>query len=508
MTLILLVIVVSAAVVLLWAAVLRRKASSSPPGPLALPLIGHLHLLGPRLHHSFDELSKRYGPLMHIRLGSMPCAVVSSPQLAEEFLKTNDAVFSTRKGSTVVDMVTYRASFAFGSCTPYWKFIKKLCTYELLGSRNINHFRPIRTLEVRNFLQILMRKGTSGESFDVSEELLKMTNNVISNMMLSIGCTETETEAEGVRRVVREVTQIFGELDVADVIRFCNNFDFTGIRKRSRDIHSRYDAFLEKIITQREHRRRSPTQPAGEPADLLDMLLDIMESGKAEVKITRDHLKSLILDFFTAGTDTTATTSEWALSEMISNPRVLKKAQDEIDKVVGRERLLEESDAPNLPYLYALIKETFRLHPPIPLITRFSISDCVIDGYHIPADTMLFVNSWSIGRNPNYWDTPLQFRPERFLDGGPSASIDFKGKHYELLPFGTGRRGCPGMLLAIQELILIIGTMIQCFQWELPHGPDSPPLDMTERQGLAAPRAHPLVCRVVPRVEPALLFSG
>nr|AWX67430.1 flavone synthase II [Salvia miltiorrhiza] len=483
--------------------ILRSKLRRHAPGPFPLPIIGHLHLLGPRLHQSFHELSQRYGPLMQLRLGSIKCVVASSPELAKEFLKTHDLVFSSRKHSTAVDIVTYDSSFAFSPLGPYWKFIKKLCTYELLGARNLLHFQPVRTLEVNTFLQILLRKGKSGESFNLTEELVKLTSNVISHMMLSIRCSGTEGEAEAARTVVREVTQIFGEFDVADIICFCKNFDFQGIRKRSQDIRRRYDALLENIITLRENHRRSAA--AAVPRDFLDMFLDIMESGKAEVTFTRDHLKALILDFFTAGTDTTAIVSEWAISELINNPSVLKKAQDEIAKVVGSERVLHESDGPKLPYLQAVIKETFRLHPPIPMLARKSISDCVVDGYTIPSNTLLFVNLWSMGRDPKIWDCPEVFRPERFLEKA-NASIDIKGQHFELLPFGTGRRGCPGMLLGIQEVVIIIGSMIQCFDWKLPQGTRA--IDMAERSGLTAPRAYDLICRVVPRIDPTLVFGA
>ncbi|MFX6572948.1 cytochrome P450, partial [Acinetobacter baumannii] len=162
----------------------------------------------------------------------------------------------------------------------------------------------------------------------------------------------------------------------------------------------------------------------------------------------------------------------------------------------------QESDAPNLPYLNAIIKETFRLHPPIPMLTRKSISDVVVNGYTIPAKTLLFVNLWSMGRNPNYWENPMEFRPERFLEKG-TGSIDVKGQHFELLPFGTGRRGCPGMLLGMQELFSIIGAMVQCFDWKLPDGVKS--VDMTERPGLTAPRANDLVCQLVPRIDPVVV---
>lgn len=433
---------------------------------------------------------------MQLRLGSVRCVVAATPELAKEFLKTNEHVFSSRKRSTAIDIITYNSSFAFATYGPYWKYIKKLCTYQLLGARNLKQFQPIRTLQVQTFLQVLMQKGKSGERLNVTDELGKLTLNVIWQMMLGIPCSGTEGKAA--RTVIREVTQVFGEFDVTDIIWLCKNFDFQGIRKRSEDIQRRYDALLEKIITDREKQRRS--QGGGkEVKDFLDMFLDIMESGKAEVNFTREHLKSLFLDFFTAGTDTTAIASEWAIAELIDNPDVLKRAQDEIDKVVGTNRLLQESDVPNLPYLNAAIKEAFRLHPPIPLLVRQSVSDCNIQGYMIPADSLLFVNIWSMSRNPEIWDNPTAFRPERFLD----KEIDIKGQHFELLPFGTGRRGCPGVVLAIQEVTVAIGTMIQCFHWNLPDG--SGRVDMTEQQGLSAPRAHDLICCVVPRVDPLIV---
>ncbi|EYU18918.1 hypothetical protein ABFS82_04G186900 [Erythranthe guttata] len=487
----------------------RRRRPSSPPGPLALPIIGHLHLLGPRLHQTFHDLSLRHGPILHLRLGSVPCAVVSSADLARESLKTHDLVFSSRQNSTAIDIITYGygSSFAFSPNGPYWRYIKKLCTTELLGPRNLRHFQLVRTSEVKNFLEILMQKGKSGETVNLTEELLKLTSNVISVMMLGIRSSETEGEAaEGARTVFREVTQIFGEFNVSDIVWFCRRFDLQGIKKRALDIHRRYDAFLEKIISDREELRRSRGGGVEEANDFLDLFLDIMESGKPEVEFTRKHLKALILDFFTAGTDTTSIATEWAIAELINNPRILKKAQQEIDEVVGSDRLVEESDAPNLPYLMAIIKETFRLHPPIPMITRISSSDCTINGYKVSAKTLLFVNNWSMGRNPEYWKTPLEFLPERFLEE-ENASVDVKGQHFELLPFGSGRRGCPGMMLALQELVLVIGTMIQCFDWKLPDGVGCRRVDMTERPGLAAPRANELICCVVPRVDPVVVFG-
>ncbi|XP_073146977.1 cytochrome P450 93B2-like [Henckelia pumila] len=496
------IIILFVATLVLIIAIYKQKRSNnilpSPPGPFALPIIGHLHLLGPRIHQTFHHLSQRYGPLFQLRLGSVLCVVVSTPELAKEFLKTHELVFSSRKHTTAIDIVTYESSFAFSPYGPYWKYIKKLCTYQLLGARNLANFEPIRKIEIVDFLKVVSEKARAGEIINVTEELVKLTSNVISHMMLGLRCSGTEGEAEAARNVIRDVTQIFGEFDVSDIIWFCKNFDLQGIRRRSEDIQKRYDCLLEKIITDREKMRRAGGGGGGEAKDFLDLLLDVMESKNSDVKFTREHLKALILDFFTAGTDTTAIAVEWSVAELLRNPKVLKKAQEEIDSVVGMQRLLQESDAPKLPYIMATIKETFRLHPPIPMISRKSVSDCAIHGCMIPAQTLLFVNIWSIGRNPKYWENPMEFRPERFLGPG-CGSIDVKGQNFELMPFGTGRRGCPGMLLAMQELVSILGVMVQCFHLELPDG--SQDVDMTERAGLTAPRAYDLLCRLVPRVD-------
>lgn len=177
--------------------------------------------------------------------------------------------------------------------------------------------------------------------------------------------------------------------------------------------------------------------------------------------------------------------------ELINNPKVLEKAKEEIDKVIGNERLVQESDAPNLPYIQAIIKEALRLHPPIPMLIRKSIENVTVQGYDIPAGTMLFVNIWSIGRNPEYWEGPLEFKPERFLEGDVlKSSLDIKGQSFQLLPFGTGRRGCPGINLAMRELPVVIAGLIQCFDWNVN---DKHVLITDERAGLTAPRSEDFV---------------
>ncbi|KAL8208421.1 hypothetical protein R6Q57_007833 [Mikania cordata] len=464
-----------------------------PPSPPSLPIIGHLHHLGPLVHQSLHDLSTRYGPLMHIRLGSVSCVIASTPDLAQDLLKANDLTFSYRKHTLAIDHVTYGVGFAFAPYGPYWKFIKKLSTLELLSNQNLGGFLPIRTQETHDLLQTLMVKCRQKERVNMTEELLKLTNNVISQMMMSIRCSGTDSEADEAKVIVREVTKIFGEFNVSDFIWFCKNIDLQGFKKRYEEIRARYDALLEKIISEKEEmRKREQKGKDGKRKDFLDLLLDVFEDKKAQVNITRNNIKATILDFFVAGTDTTAVTTEWTLAELMNNPHVLEKARQEIDTVVGNKRLVNESDVPNMPYIQAIIKESLRLHPPIPLLIRKSNANISVRGYNIPSGSLLYVNIWSIGRNPQYWESPLEFKPDRFLESGGS-SLDFKGQNFKFLPFGTGRRSCPGVNLAMREAHVVVATLIQCFEWnhvDDKHGS----LNMEERGGLTIPRAVDLVC--------------
>ncbi|KAF9669999.1 hypothetical protein SADUNF_Sadunf13G0022800 [Salix dunnii] len=301
----------------------RLGHGSLPPGPTPLPIIGHFHLLGPLIHHSFRDLCSSYGPLIYLRLGSVPCVVASTPELAKELLKTNDLTFSSRKHSLAIDHLTYSSSFAFSPYGPYWRFIKKMSTFEFLGNRALNQFLPVRRKELHQFLGVLHDKSKVCDSVNVTEELLKLSSNIISQIILSLRCSGTDNEAEGVRTLVREVTQMFGEFNVSDFFWFCRNLDFQGYRKKFEDVHRRYDALLEKIITNREIERKNKISTGGEykARDLLDMMLDALEDKSSEVELTREHIKALVLDFITAATDTTASATEWALAELINNPK-------------------------------------------------------------------------------------------------------------------------------------------------------------------------------------------
>lgn len=207
---------------------------------------------------------------------------------------------------------------------------------------------------------------------------------------------------------------------------------------------------------------------------------------------------------FAAGTDTSSSTVEWALAELIRHPDILAELWQELDSVVGHDRLVADSDLSQLPILQAVIKETFRLHPSTPLsLPRVATDDCDVDGYQVPKDTTLLVNIWAIGRDPKAWKNPFEFRPARFLPGGEAANVDVRGGDFELIPFGAGRRICAGLSLGLRMVLFLTASLVHAFDWGLPIGQTREKLDMEEAYGLTLQRATPLKVCPLPRLNPA-----
>ncbi|XP_050209069.1 cytochrome P450 93A3-like [Mercurialis annua] len=483
-----------------------RTKSQLPPSPISLPIIGHLHLLRPIPHQALHKLSQRFGPLFHLSFGSIPCLVVSSPEMAKEFLKTHELSFCNRPSTVAVRCLTYGASgFSFAPYGPYWRFMKQICMTQLLGGQTLDRFLELRRQEIDIFLKLMLRKSYEVQEVNLGEELMTLSNNIISRMTMSKRCSTSENEAGDVRKLIEEVGVLTGKFNFQDYIWFCKNIDVQGFGKRIKKVQVKLDAMMESILEEHEEARMMKKNGGlmddndDAKKDLVDIMLDIMEDESSEMTLSRESVKAFILEMFTTGTGTSAGVIQWAMAELINNPNIFNKARQEIDSIVGTNRLIEESDIPNLPYLQAILKETLRLHPSGPLFTRESTQDCTINGgYIIPAKTRLLVNVWAIGRDPNYWENPLEFNPERFMTTTTTGSwIDFRGQHYHFLPFGSGRRSCPGISLALQVVETTVGCMVQCFDWKV----NNNRVDMNEAAGISLLMANPMMCVPVARLE-------
>ncbi|XP_010030392.2 cytochrome P450 71AU50 [Eucalyptus grandis] len=475
---------------LLWE---TRDKKKLPPGPRGFPILGNLPLLGKNPHHDLHKLAKKYGPLMYLRLGFVPTILISSPEVAEQFLKTHDLIFASRPPHEAAKHISYeQRSLAFAPYGPYWRNIRKMCTLELLSNAKIYSFRSMRRDEVGLLVNFLKDASRDHMAIDLSAKISSLSADMSCLMVFGKKYMDREFDERGFKTVVQEVMVLTATPNIGDYVPFLASFDLQGLTKRMKAVSRVFDAFFEKIID--EHLENKKEE--GQTKDFVDVMLGIMGLNEGEYHIDRPHIKAIILDMLAGSMDTSATAIEWAMAELIKHPRAMKKLQEELEKAAGLNRAVEESDLEGLDYLHMVIKETMRLHPVAPLLLPHEATeDCTVNGFHIPYKSRVIVNVWSIGRDPKVWTThdPEEFVPERFL----GSSVDVKGRDFQLLPFGTGRRGCPGMQLGLTVVRFVVAQLVHCFDWELPSGMSPSELDMTEKFGLATPRAKHLV--VTPR---------
>ncbi|XP_020189727.1 cytochrome P450 93G2-like [Aegilops tauschii subsp. strangulata] len=466
-----------------------------PPSPMALPFIGHLHLIRPPPHRAFDRIIARHGPLVYLRLGpSAHCVIIGSAGVAHDVLKFEGSI-PERPLTAVTRHLAYDSvGFAFAPYGPHWRFMKRLCMSELLGPRTIEQLRPVRAAELAGVLRVATAASAKGETLDMSRQLIRMSNNAIMRMV----ATDLPGDmADAARDCAKQVAELVGAFNLEDYVPLCRGWDLQGLGRRTRGVHAKFDALLETMIKNKGKERREVADKAN-AKDLLDILMDAAADPTAEVKLTRDSIKAFVLDIFTAGSDTTATTVEWMMAELLNHPHCLQKLRTELDAVVGRSRLVGEPDVAQMPYLQAVLKETLRLRPPAVFAQREAMQPIHVRGYTIPVKTSVFFNIFTIGRDATWWEEPLEFRPERFMPGGAGEDVDPKGQHLQLMPFGSGRRACPGMGLAMQAVPAFLAALVQCFDWEVPN----PPLDMEDEAGLVSARKQPLVLLPMQRLHP------
>lgn len=313
-------------------------------------------------------------------------------------------------------------------------------------------------------------------------------------MTFGKNCSETYLGGRSFKEVLEDQFAVSGSFGYEDFIPLLGWLDLQGIKRRQIEIHRVFDGFLKTILEEHFERRKVS---GSESKDFVDVLISLSEDATMDMKITPDGIKEAIFDILVAATDTSGNTLEWAMSELLRNPSVMKRAQEELESVVGLDCLVEESMLPHLQYLQSVVKETLRLYPPAPLLLPHeSMEHSTVGGYQIPQKTRVIVNAWAIGRDPLVWEEANVFKPERFLE----SRIDVKGQDFGLIPFGSGRRGCPGISLALCMIQLGLAQLLHCFDWYLPEGITPQNLDMSEAFGITMPRAVHLHAIAIPRL--------
>ncbi|PON99151.1 Cytochrome P450, E-class, group I [Trema orientale] len=495
--------------------IFRKKPSrvSKPPEAAGgWPIIGHLHLLGGSHqlpHITLANLADKYGPAFTIRVGIHPTLVISSRELAKECFTTNDLAVSTRPKLIGAEVLGWNyLSLGFAPYGPYWRELRKITASELLSNIRLEQLRHVRESEVESFLKEIYKKWTkrstesgSDDVDHVSIEMKTWIGDINLNVSLrlvagkryfGVESSDDEKEARRCKEAMREFFHLTGLFLVGDAIPFLRWLDFGGHEKAMREIQKELECLAEEWLV--EHRRRRDSGEFHGENDFMDVMMSILESSDLAGYDADTVNKATAMNLIAGGTDTTTVTLVWALSLVLNHKSVLKKIQEELDHIVGKERLVNESDITNLVYLQAVAKETLRLYPAGPLSgPREFTKDCTIGGYHVPKGTRLITNLWKIQTDPRIWADPMEFKPERFLT--THKDVDVKGKHFELIPFGGGRRSCPGITYGLQMTQLVLAALLQAFEVST-----DGPVDMTAIFGLTNEKATPLEVLVKPRL--------
>ncbi|CAO2169890.1 unnamed protein product [Urochloa humidicola] len=466
-----------------------------PPSPPALPIIGHLHLVGDLPHVSLRDLAAKHGRdgLMLLRLGAVPNLVVSSPRAAQAILRTQDHVFASRPTSTVFDALLYGSSsdIAFAPYGEHWRQARKLVTAHLFTVKKVHAYRHARKQEVSLVMAKIREAAEASTAVDMSEMMNAFANDIVSRAV-----SGKFFRAEGRNKLFRELVDtnivLFGGFSLEEYFPgLANSLGFLirwfprNRQARARHTHKRWDDLLEAIIRDHET-RNSPTHRRNDQAAAESDFTDVLLSVQHDYGITRDHIKAILMDMFGAGTDTSSLVLGFVMAELMRNPCHMTKLQGEVRRHTPEgQEMVDEENLASMAYLKAVVKETLRLHQPAPLLLpHLSMVDSVVEGYSIPSGTRVIINSWAIGRDLESWEKPEEFMPERFMDGGSAAAIDFKGNDFEFLPFGAGRRICPGLNFGLATVEIMLANLIYSFDWQLPNGMEAKDVDMTEVFGL------------------------
>ncbi|KAK9126503.1 hypothetical protein Scep_015349 [Stephania cephalantha] len=527
-----------------------------PPSPSSLPLLGHLHLVKKPLHRNLEAISRQYGPVVFLRFGSRPVILVSGPSTINECFTKNDVVFANRPQMLAAKHLNYNfttiVSASYGSI---WRNLRRFTILEIFSMARLHISAVIRREEVGAFVRNLAKNysGEDSKRFDEWKKLemkSRLNELVFNTMTKMIGLKryfgedvreEDLEEAKMFKEIMRESFELIGSPYIGDYLPFLRWLDFKGVEKRMIRLKRRRDEFLRRAVWERRKLRAtckanssnsfSSTSNGTAAATTIDVLLSLQErepdfytdeiihgiimrtpwlmTRKKSKKVwATERIWAMVvaglpeksMTLLTTGTHTSAITTEWAMALMLNHPRTLAKARAEIDSQIGTDRLLQESDLPDLTYLNTIINETLRLFPPTAIIVPHEASsDCTVAGFNVPRGTMLLVNAWAMHRDPNSWPDPEEFKPERFGSENDDHENDFK-----FIPFGFGRRGCPGTRMAMRMIGLTLGRLVQCFEWERV-GEEM--VEMSEGPGITVPKVRPLEALYRPRQQLATVLE-
>ncbi|XP_051136977.1 cytochrome P450 CYP82D47-like [Andrographis paniculata] len=485
------------AIVLLYTTLTKHREKNLPPEAAGgRPLIGHLSLLsGPELPHAvLSDMADKYGAVFTIRLGAKRGLIISSWEAAKECLTTNDVVFGNRPKTSAIQHMSYNfAMFGFSGYGAYWRELRKISVLNLLSNHKV---AQLGNDLLEHELKSMMRSLNSEGKAEMKKYFGDLTLNLMARIVAGdVGSDKEVVEGDKWRKAIKEFFRMMDVLTMADVLPFLKWFENTKEFERT---GGELDGVLQAWLD--EHKKRNRLEESG--SFMGEMIGSAEKVARAFEGYDADTInKATCQVLMLGGTYTISATLTWTLCLLLNNRDVLTKALEELDTHVGRARRVQSSDLSNLVYIRAIIKETLRLYPPAPILPpRESVANCTVAGYHIPAGTRLMINAWKLHRDPRIWSDPLKFEPERFLTD--HKEIDFKGGvNFELVPFGGGRRVCPGISFSLQVVELTIASLLQGFDIETL---SDECVDMRGSFGSTNMKATPLEVVLKPRLPTTL----
>ncbi|KAL9240061.1 hypothetical protein vseg_014322 [Gypsophila vaccaria] len=466
----------------------RRLRFNLPPGPRPWPIVGNIFDLKPIQFRQFNEWAQTYGPIVSVWLGSSLNIVISNSKLAKEVLKTHDYELANRQRTrSQANFTKNGLDLTWADYGPHYVKVRKICTLELFTNKKVEALRFIREDEVSSMVNSIYKYCTNTGNnkakvvpITIREHLMEVAFNHICRITFGkrfINCKgEMDLQGQKFMSIVHNVRKIKRPPMVVEYVPWLKWISFWYDKPINLHRES-MDSFAREILRE----------------DYKQHFVNGLVVCKDKYDLSEDTIIGLLWDMIMAGMDTIGITVEWAIAELLRHPQALQRAQQEVDQVIGQERIMNEDDLVNLPYLQALIKETLRMHPPTPLmLPHCANSNIKIGGYDVPKDTIVHVNVWAIGRDPDIWTSPHEFRPERFLE----EDVDIKGHDFRLLSFGSGRRVCLGTQLGLNLVMLMLGRLLHHFDWSLPSGVRVEDVSMCEIPGTVSYMAIPI--KVVP----------
>ncbi|KAI9198751.1 hypothetical protein LWI28_021559 [Acer negundo] len=462
---------------------LRGKKFKLPPGPIPVPVFGNWLQVGDDLNHrNLTDLAKKFGEMFLLRMGQRNLVVVSSPDLAKEVLHTQGVEFGSRTRNVVFDIFTGKGQdMVFTVYGEHWRKMRRIMTVPFFTNKVVQQYRY----------------GWEDEAAHVVEDVRKnpeaATNGIVLRKRLQLLMYNNMYRIMFDRRFESEDDPLFNKLKAlnGERSRLAQSFEYNygdfipilrpflrGYLKICKQVkEKRLQLFKDYFVEERKKLASTTKSMNNEGLKCaIDHILDAQQKGE----INEDNVLYIVENINVAAIETTLWSIEWGIAELVNHQEIQNKLRHELDTVLGHGAQVTEPDIQKLPYLQAVVKETLRLRMAIPLLVpHMNLHDAKLGGFDIPAESKILVNAWWLANNPSNWKNPEEFRPERFLE--EEAKVEANGNDFRYLPFGVGRRSCPGIILALPILGITIGRLVQNFELLPPPGQSK--IDTTEKGG-------------------------